>query len=154
MRWFPFSTVATVVVKDKKFLIVEENIDDHVVYNQPAGHLEANESLQDAAIRETLEETGWQVDLQAIIGVYLYQIDQQTTYQRTCFLATPDQHDASRPLDKPIVQALWLTRDEINALQPQLRSPLVMKCIDDYLQGHYYPLSLLHPTIKKMNDFH
>ena len=121
--------------------MVEENQAGEVVFNQPAGHLEANESLLEAAIRETWEETAWRFQPTALTGLYRWvHPEHQQTFLRVCFTGSIDQHDPSHPLDTGIIQTHWLTREEL-ANRP-LRSPMVMRCIDDYLAGHRYPLAL------------
>ena len=143
MSWYPHVTVATVVEQNGRFLLVEELADGKLVFNQPAGHLEPNESLIEAAVRETLEETGWTVQLQGIVGVGLYTAPNNTTYFRTTFFGTPLQHDGSRRLDTGIERAVWLSVEEIRALSARMRSPLVPKVIEQYLGGHRYPLSMI-----------
>ncbi len=145
MRWTPHATVATIVEDQGRFLLVEEFSNGKLVLNQPAGHLEANERFIDAARRETLEETGWQVEPEHVLGVYVYYAPANgVTYHRTCFTARAISQDKERPLDDGIVRALWLSRDEVAARRSQLRSELVLRCIDDYLAGIRYPLGLIH----------
>ena len=142
-QWLPHKTVATIVVRDDKFLMVEELIDGQLVLNQPAGHLEANETILEAAVRETLEETAWQVELTAFLGLYQSNANAKgVCYIRSCFIAKPVQYFPERALDTDIVQALWLSREEIQAKTLQLRSPVVMQVIDDYLAGKHYPLDV------------
>ncbi|MFT3930750.1 MAG: NUDIX hydrolase [Spongiibacteraceae bacterium] len=143
MDWYPHVTVATIVEDNGRFLLVEEYAgNDQLVFNQPAGHLEQNETLIEAAVRETLEETGWTVEIQGLVGIGLYTAQSNnTTYYRTCFFAKPISHDANRKLDTGIERAVWLTFEEIKALAPRMRSPLVTKVIEQYLDGHRYPLS-------------
>jgi len=144
MNWYPHKTVATVVERDGRFLMVEEQADGSVVFNQPAGHLEAGESLSQAAYRETLEETGWEVELTGFLGLYHYtSAANQTCYIRSCFIATPVRHHAERELDREVIQAHWMTLDEIRQLGERLRSPVVLRVLDDYQQGIAYPLSLI-----------
>jgi 8-oxo-dGTP pyrophosphatase MutT (NUDIX family) len=139
--WRPDVTVATIVPRDGRFLVVEETVRDELVLNQPAGHLEAGESLLDAAVRETLEETGWTVELTDLIGAYQWCApDGQKQFLRFTFAATASSHDATRPLDAGIVRALWLTRDEIAAQRARLRSPMVLGNVDDWLAGVRFPL--------------
>lgn len=142
--WPPEITVAAVIERDNKFLLVEEESDGRIVLNQPAGHLDPGETLAAAAQRETLEETGWHFTPTKVIGIYLYQSKHSgTTYMRTCFSGELGQHNAGQPLDKGIIRALWLTRDEVIAQRDQLRSPMVLQCIDDYLARKSYPLELI-----------
>jgi len=142
MDWHPHVTVATVVEDNGRFLLVEEYAGDQLVFNQPAGHLEPNETLVEAALRETLEETGWTVEIQGLVGIGLYTApSNDVTYYRTCFFAKPVAHDAQRKLDAGIERAVWLTYAEIKMLAPRMRSPLVTKVIEQYLNGHRYPLT-------------
>lgn len=145
MRWLAHVTVATIVEDQGRFLLVEEmSADKKQVFNQPAGHLEANESLLEAAVRETLEETGWDVELTAVTGIYLYTAPSNgVTYQRVCFAARPLRHHSERALDDGILCARWLTRDELAAQPERWRSHLVLRCIDDYLAGERFPLTLI-----------
>lgn len=144
MSWQPHITVATVVEDQGRFLLVEETADGCAVFNQPAGHLEANETLLEAALRETLEETGWEVELTAVTGIYLYTAPSNgVTYQRVCFAARPLRHHPERALDEGIIGPRWLTRDELLAESDRWRSHLVLRCIDDYLAGERFPLSLI-----------
>ncbi|MCI2246287.1 MULTISPECIES: NUDIX hydrolase [Xanthomonas] len=141
--WQPDVTVATVVVRDGRLLQVEEAIAGALVLNQPAGHLEPDESLIEAAVRETLEETGWQVQPTAFIGAYQWKADNGRHYLRFAFAADPVAHDPQRPLDTGIVRALWMTPAELEAAAPRWRSPLVWQVVADYLAGRRYPLDLL-----------
>jgi len=143
MIWTPHVTVATVVEVEQRFLLVEEKSQGLIVFNQPAGHVDPGEDALTAAIRETLEETAWQVTLESIIGLYQYTSSiSQVTYLRICFSGHTLHHESQRPLDKGILQAIWLTRAEI-ASKTNLRSPMVLRCIDDYLAGQRYPLTLI-----------
>ena len=136
MDWHPHITVATVIEDQGRFLLVEELKAGRLVLNQPAGHLEANENLREAAIRETLEETGWEVELTGLVGIYLYTAPSNgITYQRVCFAAKAVRHDAQRPLDDGIVAARWLSREELAQQPERWRSELVPRCIDDYKAG-------------------
>jgi len=139
----PHVTVATVVVRDGRLLQVEERIDGRLVLNQPAGHLEPGERLHDAALRETLEETGWTVRLTAFIGCYQWQAGNGEHYLRFAFAAEPLSHDAGRPLDTGIERALWLGPDELRAESARWRSPLVWQVVADYLGGQRFPLALV-----------
>jgi 8-oxo-dGTP pyrophosphatase MutT (NUDIX family) len=143
-QWHPHQTVATIVEKDHKFLIVEELIDGKVVLNQPAGHLEDQESLIEAAVRETFEETAWRVEPVALLGVYKYTAPSNgITYIRTCFIADALEHVPDSPLDEGIIQALWLTKSEVEERFADLRSPLVLRVIEDYIEGKRYSLGLV-----------
>ncbi|MEY3515966.1 MAG: hypothetical protein RIS67_183 [Pseudomonadota bacterium] len=142
--WQPDVTVATVVERDGRLLMVEERVGGKLVYNQPAGHLEPDESILQAAIRETLEETGWKVSLTAFIGAYQWKAPETgRQYLRMAFAAEPLQHDAGRTLDEGIVAAHWMWPSEIDALTDRHRSPLVARVIADYLNGSRHPLNLL-----------
>jgi len=144
MDWHAHVTVATVVEDAGRFLLVEEEKQGRLVLNQPAGHLEPGESLIEAARRETLEETAWQVEILGVIGIGLYVAPANgVTYYRTAFHARPLAHQPERALDADITRAAWLTLDEIRAEQARLRSPLVLDAIEKYLDGHRYPLSMI-----------
>src|SRR5205823_14441653 len=130
--WRPDVTVACIVPQQGKFLLVEENVRGELVLNQPAGHLEPDESLLDAAVRETLEESGWSVDLTQLVGVYQWA-NGDGHFLRFTFAARTRSHDLTRQLDAGIVRALWLARDEIAAAQSRLRSPMVLRGVDDFL---------------------
>lgn len=144
--WEPHVTVAVVVERDGRFLVVEEEAElGRVVYNQPAGHVEKGETLEQAAVREALEETGWDVKLTAFLGLYVYTppFNHDLTYYRACYLADGVKHHAERALDDGILRALWLTRDELAATE-RLRSPLVLRCVEDAIAGQRFPLALVH----------
>lgn len=142
--WQPDVTVATVVVADGRLLCVEERVNGRLVINQPAGHLEPDESLAEAALRETREETGWDVRLTAFLGAYQWKAEETGRhYLRFAFAAEPERHDPSRMLDEGIVQALWLTPDELLARRDAHRSPLVWQVVADHLAGQRTPLSVL-----------
>ncbi len=144
MLWKPHVTVAAVVERDNRFLIVEEISDGRLVYNQPAGHLDEGESLIMAVARETLEETAWSFIPEALIGIYRWHNPgNNRTYLRVCFAGHCTSHNPHQALDTGIVRAAWLTRAELST-SGQLRSPMVLRCIDDYLAGLRYPLSLLN----------
>ena len=146
--WQPDVTVATVVVAEGRLLCVEERVNGRLVLNQPAGHLEPDESLQDAALRETREETGWDVRLTGFLGAYQWKAPETGRhYLRFAFAAEPVRHDPARPLDDGIVRALWMTPQELLDARDRHRSPLVWQVVADHLAGHRFPLSLLrHPA--------
>ena len=151
MSWKPDVTVAAVVEDAGRFLIVEERIGNRLVFNQPAGHLEANESLIEAAIRETLEETAWTFEPQSLVGVYLWKHPEQPkTFLRVAFSGRVTHHDPARPLDRGIHRALWFSREQIAAHLQQLRSPMVLRCIDDYLKGRRFPLEIVDHVVEDM----
>ncbi len=140
--WKPHVTVAAVVESDGRFLVVEETADGERVLNQPAGHLEPGESLTQAVVRETLEETAWHIRPTALIALYRWcKPDDGTTFLRATFAAEPLRHDPRRTLDEGIHQALWLTPEQIRV--SHLRSPMVVRSIDDHLAGHRHSLALL-----------
>jgi 8-oxo-dGTP pyrophosphatase MutT (NUDIX family) len=142
--WCPRVTVACVVVEGDRYLMVEEEVAGRLVYNQPAGHLDDRESLLQAAVRETLEESGWTVELQHLVGVHQWRSTEHgDSVLRFTFAARALRHDPDRPLDSGIRRALWLTRGEIAALGDRLRSPLVLLSIDAWLAGQRLPLSTL-----------
>jgi len=141
--WRPHVTVATVVPRDGRFLLVEESVRGRIVLNQPAGHLDPDESLHAAAIRETLEETGWEVELTCLLGVQQWSSPSGRQFVRFTFAAEAIRHDSARPLDDGIVRALWMTRAEIAAAAPRLRSPMVLAGVDDWLGGRRLPLDAI-----------
>jgi 8-oxo-dGTP pyrophosphatase MutT (NUDIX family) len=141
MGWNPEVTVAAVVSHGTKFLFVEELIGGRLVLNQPAGHLENDETLIDAVIRETREETAWRFAPTALIGAYHYRSPQDgRSFLRFAFCGEVDDHRPQQSLDAGIVRAVWLSRDELDEQPHRLRSPLVVRCVDDYLLGHRQPL--------------
>lgn len=142
--WQPDVTVATIVVSDGRLLMVEETVGGRLVLNQPAGHLEPDESLIEAALRETLEETGWAVRLTGFVGAYQWKANETGRhYLRFAFSAEPVRHDPTRPLDEGISRALWLTPAELQAEHSRHRSPLVWRVAADFLAGRRQPLDLV-----------
>jgi 8-oxo-dGTP pyrophosphatase MutT (NUDIX family) len=140
----PVVTVASIVEREGRFLLVEEETRSGLKINQPAGHLEPRETLTAAAAREALEETGWRVRPTALIGIYRWEApDTGATFVRFSFAAEAHEHDASRALDIGIARALWMSYEEIVARRADHRSPLVLRCIDDYRAGMRWPLDLL-----------
>ena len=145
MIWKPNVTVAAVVERDGRFLLIEEDTAHGRLFNQPAGHLEPGESLIHAVARETLEESAYTFEPTGLLGVYHYHSDADgVTYMRFAFTGKIVGHDASRALDKGIVRAAWLTPEEIRRDASRHRSPLVMRCVEDYLAGRRYPPELIH----------
>lgn len=147
MTWTPHATVA-VIVEDQqgRFLVVEEVSGGRVVYNQPAGHVEEDEAILDAVKRETLEETGWAVEPEHFLGVYTYKAPSNgVTYYRFCYSARALER-VSEELDTGIIAAHWLMLDDLREMKDQLRSPLVLECIEDYRNGRRYPLDVVVDT--------
>lgn len=145
MQWKPHVTVAAIACKDDCFLVVEEEDQGRLVINQPAGHLEAGETLLEAVRREVLEETAYLFEPRSITGLYLYpDVQADITYMRICFAGECVDHFPDRTLDEDIVRTRWMHRSDLQKHGDRMRSPLVMKCIDDYLAGKNHPLELLH----------
>lgn len=142
MDWTPHLTVAAIIESEQRFLLIEEKSYGLIVFNQPAGHWDEGETLVEAVARETLEESAWHFEPQALIGIYQHTFPRnRTTYLRICFCGQHHNYEPYRVLDTGILRTVWLTRDEIANL-PNLRSPMVLRGIDDYLAGKRYPLSL------------
>jgi 8-oxo-dGTP pyrophosphatase MutT (NUDIX family) len=139
-------TVAAIVEHDGRFLLVEERVAGSLVLNQPAGHLEQGESLLAAVQREALEETGYRFTPTDIVGFYLWRSETAgTTFLRVAFCGNAEPPSGPAQLDEGIVGTHWLSRNQILSRGSQLRSPMVLRCLDDYLAGHRYPLdSLTH----------
>jgi len=136
-------TVASVVAREGRLLLVEERIDGALVLNQPAGHLDPGETLAEAAVRETLEESGWDIQLDAFIGSYQWTAPGGVSYLRFAFAGTPLRHHPGRPLDTGIERAVWLSPEELQAQAARHRSPLVWQVAADWLAGRRYPLDLV-----------
>ena len=152
MAWKPDVTVAAVIEREGRFLLVEEHVRDRIVINKPAGHLEVNETLIQAVIREALEETAWTFVPDAICGIYLWSHpDRNMSFLRVAFTGQVTQHHPERRLDRGIRRTLWLTRDEVAQRQGQVRSPMVLKCIDDYLNKVRHPLTLLTHMLNNLS---
>jgi 8-oxo-dGTP pyrophosphatase MutT (NUDIX family) len=144
MSWKPDLTVAAIVEREGRFLMVEERIANRMVFNQPAGHVEAGESIIDAVVRETLEETAWQFEPHAFLGIYLLKPPEGArSFLRLAFIGSVSNHDPKRPLDRGIRRALWMSREQLIDRQERLRSSLVMSCIDDAIAGRRYPLEAI-----------
>ncbi len=144
MVWKPHVTVASVIEQDGRFLMVEERAGGKLVLNQPAGHLEPGESLVDAAVRETREETAWMFQPESVIGVYRwYHAAKRATFLRVCFAGSALSHDSSQPLDDGIERAVWMSLSEVRDAAARLRSPMVLRNIEDYLAGHRYPVEIV-----------
>ena len=147
-RWKPNVTVAAVIERAGQFLLVEEQTEQGLRLNNPAGHLDCGESPAQACVRETLEETAYGFTPRALVGIYLSRQQtaggHDTTYLRFAFCGELGSHEPDRVLDTGIVRALWLSTDEIRACSARHRSPLVLQCLEDYLAGKRYPLDLVH----------
>jgi phosphatase NudJ len=148
-RWRPSVTVAAIIEKDGRFLLVEEETSHGLKLNNPAGHLDPGESPAEGCAREALEETAWHFKPTHLVGVYLSRFIKQSdgediTYLRFAFCGELGAHDAQRKLDEGIHRTLWLTPDEMRASAARHRSPLVLRCMEDYLAGVRLPLSTLY----------
>jgi 8-oxo-dGTP pyrophosphatase MutT (NUDIX family) len=142
--WKPNVTVAALIEREGRFLLVEEETEDGLRFNQPAGHLDEGESLVAACAREALEETAWGFTPTALVGIYQWPRPQgDITYLRFAFSGELGEHEAGRTLDAGILRAVWMTPDEIRANADRHRSPLVSQCVTDYLAGRRFPLELL-----------
>jgi 8-oxo-dGTP pyrophosphatase MutT (NUDIX family) len=138
----PEITVAAVTETDGHFLVVEERIDNRLVINQPAGHVEPGETLLEAVVREVREETAWLFTAKELVGVYLWRRpDTGRMTKRFTFTGTVTDHRPDQALDEGIITTHWLTRAELEGREPELRSPLVLRCIEDYLAGRRQPLA-------------
>jgi 8-oxo-dGTP pyrophosphatase MutT (NUDIX family) len=145
MIWRPDLAAAAIIERDGRFLIVEERIRGTLLFNQPAGHVDDGESIIDAAVRETREETAWHVVPRALLGVYLWRNpDNGHSILRVAIIGDATVHEAGRVLDEPVIAAHWMRREELLAQRAKLRSPLVLRCIDDYLAGQRHELSALN----------
>ena len=143
--WKPSATVAAVVERDGRFLLVEERIDGRLVLNQPAGHLDPGESLIAACRREVMEETAQRFEPTALVGIYRWHYAaKDVTFLRFCFMGRLEGA-SDRALDKEIVRLHWLTPAELEARKADHRSPLVRKSVEDYLAGRRFPLEILSP---------
>ena len=145
MQWKPNTTVAAIIEKNEQFLLVEEEIEGKLVFNQPAGHLEKGETLIEAIKREVLEETTFEFTPKSLVGVYLYPNpnNEDITYLRFCFFGTCIMKKNKRELDDGIIRIVWMNKKEIEQ-QNRMRSPMVLHCINNYLEGNSYPLTLLN----------
>ncbi|MGR8931481.1 MAG: NUDIX hydrolase [Gammaproteobacteria bacterium] len=148
MGWKPHVTVAAVVEKHGRFLLVEETTDNGLMFNQPAGHLEPGEDLISAVKREVQEETAWQFEPEALIAVQLWRRTPDfPSFVRFCFTGSVHSHDPDQKLDDGIIATHWLNHAEITAHHNRLRSPLVLKTLEAYLTGQRYPLTALQSFI-------
>jgi len=146
--WAPHVTVAAIIERDARFLLVEEHTPAGLRLNQPAGHLEPGETLAEAVVRETLEETAHVFRPEALVGAYMTHFgkagESGATYLRFTYCGTVEDTPLARPLDPDIVRTVWMSADELRAVSERHRTPLVMKCIDDYLAGTRVPLEFVH----------
>ncbi|NGY06304.1 NUDIX hydrolase [Solimonas terrae] len=140
----PHIVVASVVEREGRFLIVEERISGAPMLNQPAGHWERGETLIEGAVREALEETGWDVQPMHLLGIYHHEpLDLDYGFLRIAFVADALRERPDHVLDDGIERALWLSRDELLAARERHRSPMVLRCVDDYLAGRRLPLDVI-----------
>lgn len=157
LRWKPNVTVAAIIERDGRYLLVEEHTADGLRLNNPAGHLDPGESPMDGCQREALEETGHSFEPLALVGIYLSRSIHTTTeaditYLRFAFCGTLGEHDSTRELDAGIVRTVWMTPQEVRESAARHRSPLVLQCIEDHLRGQRFPLSLIHtdPSVSQI----
>lgn len=143
--WTPHLTVAAIIEQEGRFLMVEENDNGRIVLNQPAGHVEEHESLYEAVVRETLEESGRRFTPEAIVGLYRWRSPlNQLTYLRVAYCGPCSERDSDISLDADIISTHWLSHLELQENAARLRSPLVMRCIEDYLAVQRHPLNLIN----------
>jgi 8-oxo-dGTP pyrophosphatase MutT (NUDIX family) len=154
-RWRPSVTVAAVIERDGRFLMIEEETSEGLRINNPAGHLDPGETPAEGCAREALEETAWQFRPTQLLGVYVSRFQRSTTgeditYLRFAFTGELGAEETGRPLDHGIVRTLWMTPEELRATAARHRSPLVLRCLEDYLAGIRYPLEAIHsdPSIR------
>jgi 8-oxo-dGTP pyrophosphatase MutT (NUDIX family) len=149
MNWKPDITVAAIVEQEGRFLCVEERINGRRVFNQPAGHVERGEDFLAAVVRETLEETAWHFVPEALLGVYTWHAPGSTrSTLRFAFCGHVHGHEPARALDVPVLAAHWLTRAQLLEPARPLRTPLVIRCIDDYLAGRRLPLAAVASELR------
>ena len=147
-RWKPSVTVAAIIERDGRFLLVEEHTPEGLKLNNPAGHLDPGESPQQGVVREALEETACVFTPNRLVGVYLARMQraatgEDITYLRFAYGGTVGEPDLNRALDEPIVRTLWMTLAEVRESVARHRSPLVLQCIEDFAAGRRYPLGLV-----------
>jgi ADP-ribose pyrophosphatase YjhB (NUDIX family) len=141
--WKPEVTVAAVIERDGRFLLIEEETERGALFNQPAGHLEANETLTEAVVRETLEESAHHFVPEALLGVYHHASRPGVSYMRFAFSGSVSGAEPERALDSGILRHVWMGLEEIRACRERHRSPLVLQCIEDFLAGVRYPLDIV-----------
>ncbi len=143
-QWKPNATVAAIIEQNGKFLLVEEETDRGNRFNQPAGHLEDDETLLEAVVRETMEESAYEFMPEKLLGIYQWKhTHNKTTYLRFAFIGKVGKHYPTQALDTGIIQALWMSIDEIREKAHLMRSDQVLCCIEDYLAGKSYPLEVI-----------
>ncbi|MBA4260862.1 MAG: NUDIX hydrolase [Comamonadaceae bacterium] len=147
-RWKPSVTVAAIIEREGRYLLVEEETPEGLRLNNPAGHLDPGESPEQGVAREALEETAFMFQPTALVGLYLSRFQrlatgEDITYLRLAYCGELGDFDADRPLDSGIVRTLWMTPEEVRASAPRHRSPLVQRCIEDHLAGQRYPMELV-----------
>ena len=144
--WKPSVTVAAVIERHGRFLLVQEKVDGELVLNQPAGHLDPGESLIAACRREVMEETAHRFEPAGLVGIYRWRhAAKDVTFLRFCFHGRVGEADSSRKLDREIAALHWLTAEELKERKPEHRSPLVQQCVEDFLAGQRFPLEVLSP---------
>jgi ADP-ribose pyrophosphatase YjhB (NUDIX family) len=149
IRWKPSVTVAAIIERDGRFMLVEEHTAEGLKLNNPAGHLDPGESLADGCAREALEETTHHFTPTALVGVYMSRMQRESTgedvtYLRFAFCGDLGDVQAGATLDHGIVRTLWMTPEEIRDSAARHRSPLLLRCLQDYLAGQRWPLSMVH----------
>ncbi|MEZ5665042.1 MAG: NUDIX hydrolase [Burkholderiaceae bacterium] len=155
-RWKPSVTVAAIIERDGRFLLVEEHTPEGLRLNNPAGHLDPGESPAQGVAREALEETAFRFDPTALVGVYLSRFQRPSTgeditYLRFAFSGELGAFDPDRPLDDGIVRTVWLSPDEVRASTDRHRSPLVLRCIEDHLAGRRFPLDMVYTDLSVLS---
>ena len=155
-RWKPSVTVAAIIERDGRFLLVEERTPEGLKLNNPAGHLDPGESPQQGVVREALEETARVFTPDRLVGIYLARLrrpasGEDITYLRFAYGGTVGDADPNRALDEPIVRTLWMTLDEVRASTARHRSPLVLQCIEDFCAGHRHSLDVVHTHTSVMD---
>ena len=150
MSWNPHITVASIIESNNKYLLVEEYVQGITVLNQPAGHLEENETLEEGCVRETLEETAYIVKVDYLVGIYQERKKNSLDmWLRFCFKCSIKEELVEKKLDKNIVKKVWLTKDEILKHEKNLRSKMVLKCICDYEEGKRFPKEIINSLLEK-----
>ncbi len=150
MSWVPHITVASIIENNNNYLFVEEYVNNKKVLNQPAGHLEENETLEEACIRETFEETNYLVEVDYLIGIYQERRKSSLDmWLRFCFKCSVVKEDSNKELDKAIIRKLWLPKSEILEPKISLRSEMVLKCINDFEKGKNYPKDIINNLLEK-----